>query len=111
MKASAPFCHCGCGRKCFPADVRRGYAAALELPCGTIYLARKVACAQKFLKRRPDLQGELRDYYAGAGKFHGKGSGLWKRALHASQKPPDRQPLTLFDFADDRGLIGLSPRQ
>ena len=55
-----PFCHCGCGKKCFPADIERGYAAALELHCGTVYFARKVVCAQKFVAtRRPDLKEEI----------------------------------------------------
>ena len=60
MVAHVPFCHCGCGKKCFPADIERGYAAALELHCGTVYFARKVVCAQKFVAtRRPDLKDEV----------------------------------------------------
>ena len=60
--AHVPFCHCGCGKKCYPADIERGYAAALDLHCGTIYFARKVVCAQKFVAtRRPDLKEEIVD--------------------------------------------------
>ena len=62
--AHVPFCHCGCGKKCFPADIERGYAAALELHCGTVYFARKVVCAQKFVAtRRPDLKDEIVAYF------------------------------------------------
>ena len=60
MVAHVPFCHCGCGKKCYPANIERGYAAALDLQCGTVYFARKVVCAEKFAAtRRPDLKDEI----------------------------------------------------
>ncbi len=104
MAASTPFCHCGCGKKCFPADIERGYAAAVDLPCGTVYFARKVACAQKFLaQRRPDLKEDLIIYYAKAGKLQGKGSGRWRRALRAaSRSPPARAPVNLCSFLENQ---------
>ena len=67
MVAHVPFCHCGCGKKCFPSDIERSYAAALELHCGTVYFARKVVCAQKFVATRcPDLKEEILAYFAWA---------------------------------------------
>ena len=112
MKASAPFCHCGCGKKCFPADIERGYAAALELHCGTVYFARKVVCAEKFAAtRRPDLKDEILAYFARAGKLHGTGSGRWRRALRATSRSlPDSAPLTLDDFVGDCSLNKLASR-
>ena len=110
--AHVPFCHCGCGKKCFPADIERGYAAALELHRGTIYFARKMVCAQKFVAtRRPDLKDEILTYYARVGKFHGTGSGRWRSALRAtSQSLPDSAPVTLFDFVEDCSLNKLASR-
>ncbi len=71
MVAHVPFCHCGCGKKCFPANIERGYAAALELHCGTVYFARKVVCAQKFVAtRRPDLKEEIVAYYTRVAAGH-----------------------------------------
>ncbi len=107
MAAHAPFCHCGCGRKCYLADIKRGYSAALDLPCGTIYLARKVACASMFLAtKRPDLKDEFRSNYEARGKFEGKGSGPWRRALNATTRAsPDRSPLTLLAFVGEGAPI------
>ena len=60
MVAHVPFCHCGCGKKCYPADIERGYAAALDLHFGTVYFARNVVCSQKFVAtRRPLLKEEI----------------------------------------------------
>ena len=103
MVVHTPLCHCGCGKKCYPADIARGYATVLDLHCGTIYFARKVACAQKFLvTRRPDLKEEILQYYARVGKFQGKGSGRWKRAIHSTSRSlPDSATLTLSDFLGD----------
>ena len=71
MVAHVPFCHCGCGKKGYPADIERGYAAALDLHCGTVYFARKVVCAQKFVAtRRPDLKEEISGSQAGFLTFH-----------------------------------------
>ena len=112
MVAHVPFCHCGCGKKCYPADIEWEYAAALDLHCGTVYFARKVVCAQKFLAaRRPDLKEEILDYYVRVGKLHGKGSGRWRCALRATSRSlPDSAPLTLYDFVGDCSLNKLASR-
>ena len=90
MVAHVPFCHCGCGKKCFPADIERGYAAALELHCGTVYFARKVVCAEKFAAtRRPDLKDEILAYFARAGKLHGT-----CRIRSMEARAPCHQPVT-----------------
>ena len=98
----AALCSCTCGRLVFDSYVRRGQSARLYLPGGSVHLARKVACAERFLKRRPDMAEDLKRHLL-TGKQKGRGSGSWARALHNLTRNVER-PL-----ADDLSSLCVSP--
>ncbi len=95
----APLCSCTCGRKVFDAYTKRGQSARPVLPCGSVHLARKVACTERFLRHRPDMAEDLKRHLL-MGKQKGRGSGPWTRALHILAQTVERPP------ADVSGLCG-----
>ena len=86
-----PLRSCTCGRQVFDAYVRRGQSARLSLPGGAVHLARKVACTERFLRRRPDMAEDLKRHLL-IGKQKGRGSGPWARALQVLTQNAERPP-------------------
>ena len=93
----APLCSCTCGRQVFDAYVRRGQSARLSLPGGSVHLARKVACTERFLRRRPDMAEDLKRHLL-MGKQKGRGSGPWARALQILAQNVERPPADVLGF-------------
>ncbi len=93
----APLCSCTCGRQVFDAYVKRGQSARLALPCGSVHLARKVACTERFLRRRPDMAEDLKRHLL-MGKQKGRGSGPWARALQILTQNVERPPADVLGF-------------
>ena len=100
---TAALCSCTCGRLVFESYVKRGQSARMSLPGGSANLARKVACTEHFLKRRPDMVEDLERHLL-TGKKKGRGSGSWARALHTPTQNVEQPPP-----ADDLGSLFGSP--